>query len=127
MKSGCILVVDDEPDIGQFIQSVAEMSGFDAHVLTNSAEFEAAYEAFAPGFIVLDLAMPGRDGIELIRFLGEQKSQAQIVLISGFDGRVLEVARNLGKARGLNIIGTIPKPMRIAQLRHFLGELLPAA
>ena len=127
MKSGCILIVDDEPDIGRFIRSVAEMSGYDTHVVTDSMEFEAVYTAVTPGFIILDLAMPGRDGIELIRFLGEQKSQAQVVLISGLDGRILEAARRLGKARGLNIVGIIPKPVRVAELRRFLGELLRAA
>ncbi len=64
--------------------------------------------------------MPGCDGIELLRYLAEIGCQAQILIASGFDTRVLQSARELGTARGLNMAGVITKPMRASELRTLL-------
>lgn len=73
--------------------------------------------------IVLDLSLPDTDGIELLRFLGTTKCRAQILIISGFDSRVLETAGRLGSALGLRIAGTLTKPIRIADLRTAITGL----
>jgi FixJ family two-component response regulator len=66
--------------------------------------------------VVLDLALPRSDGVELLRFLAEEKSGALILPISGFDERVLEAAMRLGFALGLRMTGPLQKPVRLQQL-----------
>jgi FixJ family two-component response regulator len=66
--------------------------------------------------VVLDLALPRSDGVELLRFLAEEKSAALVLPISGFDERVLEAAMRLGTALGLRMTGPLQKPVRIQQL-----------
>jgi FixJ family two-component response regulator len=60
--------------------------------------------------------LPRSDGVELLRFLAEEKSRALILPISGFDERVLEAAMRLGTALGLRMAGPLQKPVRLQQL-----------
>jgi EAL domain-containing protein (putative c-di-GMP-specific phosphodiesterase class I) len=64
--------------------------------------------------------MPGVDGIELLRYLGEQGCQSGIVLMSGFDKRVLSVSEELAREMGLNVLGHFQKPIRFVDLERFL-------
>jgi DNA-binding NarL/FixJ family response regulator len=71
----------------------------------------------------MDLSMPGADGVELLRFLSATKCAAKILIVSGFDPRVLETTGRLGTAMGLTICGTINKPVRVAELRATINDL----
>jgi len=75
--------------------------------------------------VALDLGMPGMDGVELLRFLAEEDSRAPVLIISGFDRRVLESAFRLGEALGLRMIGPLEKPVRFQDLERVLTELRP--
>ena len=73
--------------------------------------------------VALDLGMPGMDGVELIRFLADQDYGSPVLIVSGFDRRVLESAFRLGEALGLTMVGPIEKPIRLADLEALLGQL----
>jgi two-component system, OmpR family, response regulator len=118
-----LLVIDDEPAMGRLIRRVAESCGYEATVTHDSEEFIDALVASEPDAIALDLSLPGRDGVELLRFLATSKCRARILIISGFDPRVLETSGRLGVARGLNIAGTLMKPVRAAALRAAFESL----
>jgi len=117
-----LLVVDDEPVIIEFICDVAEEVGFETVALQHANKFE---EFFATGFdaIVLDLVMPERDGIELLRFMAEQGTLVKIILISGYDTGVLNSAQKLAVEHGLNVIATLTKPIIHEQLETLLQSL----
>ena len=65
----------------------------------------------------------GMDGVELLRFLAEVNIWAPVLIISGFDRRVLESAFRLGEALGLAMIGPLEKPVRFQDLERVLKEL----
>ena len=67
--------------------------------------------------------MPGMDGVELIRFLAEQDYRSPVLIVSGFDRRVLESAFRLGEALGLTMAGPLEKPVRLEELEALLGQL----
>ena len=73
--------------------------------------------------VALDLGMPGMDGVELLRFLADEEFKAPVLIVSGFDRRVLESAFRLGEALGLNMAGPIEKPVRLEQLEVLLNQL----
>jgi CheY-like chemotaxis protein len=73
--------------------------------------------------VALDLGMPGMDGIELLRFLADQDFRSPVLIVSGFDRRVLESAFRLGEALGLTMAGPLEKPVRLEQLETLLNEL----
>lgn len=118
-----LLIVDDEPAIARMIQKVAESCGYAVTVTTSSDEFLDQIVDADPAVIVMDLSMPGVDGVELIRFLAVTKCNAKILIISGFDPRVLETTGLLGRSLGLTICGTINKPVRVAALRQTINDL----
>lgn len=106
-----LIVVDDEPEMGEFICNVARKQGFDSINATHAAEFVTQYKD-ETSVVVLDLFMPDIDGIELIRFLGKHKSNASIILMSGVDKSVLYSAQELALELGLYLLGTMTKPFR---------------
>ena len=63
------------------------------------------------------------DGVELLRFLAEEDSRATVLIVSGFDRRVLESAFRLGEALGLRMVGPLEKPVRFQELERVLSEL----
>ena len=81
---------------------------------------------FQPTVVVLDLQMPGADGIELLRYLGERGSKAQVLVASGMDQRVLATAQQIGKAQGLAMLGALQKPILLADLELMLRQCLRA-
>lgn len=117
-----LLIVDDEPAIAEVIESVAASRGYEV-TTTGDAEAFIAAAALAPDVIVLDLSLPDTDGVELLRLLAESKCRARILIVSGFDERVLETSGRLGAALGLDVAGTLNKPIRVAELRSAFARL----
>ena len=123
MRQPRLLVVDDEPVLAGFVASAARDSGYDAVLSSDDREFREQFLANRPDMVVLDLGMPGMDGIELLRFLADQRFQSPVLIISGFDRRVLESAFRLGEAHGLTMVGPLEKPVRLEALEALLTEL----
>ena len=117
-----LLLIDDEPARAEFHPSAARQSGFDPVVTARDDEFRDAFVAEPPDMVALDLGMPGMDGVELIRFLAEQDYDAPVLIVSGFDRRVLESAFRLGEALGLTMVGPVEKPVRFEVLREMLSR-----
>jgi DNA-binding response OmpR family regulator len=118
-----LLLIDDEPALADFLASAAEESGFDPLITARDDEFREAFLANRPEMVALDLGMPGMDGVELLRFLAEQDYRAPVLIVSGFDRRVLESAFRLGEALGLTMVGPVEKPVRLEVLEEMLSRL----
>ena len=118
-----LLIVDDEPAIGRLVKRVAEGCGYTVTATDDSERFLDALISTNPDVIVLDLSLPQLDGVELLRFLAASKCRAKILILSGFDARVLETTGRLGAEQGLAIAGTLAKPLRVAELREALTAL----
>ena len=76
-----VLVVDDEPTIGEIVSRYLQRAGYDAEVV---ADGRAALDAFArrrPDLVVLDLMMPGIDGLEVMRLMREQQGARTAIIL----------------------------------------------
>lgn len=62
-----VLVVDDEPDVCEFITATLESQGIGVRAVTSVAAALEELERFRPDVLVSDIRMPGRDGYDLIR------------------------------------------------------------
>ena len=118
-----LLLIDDEPALADFLASAAEESGFEPVITERDEQFREAFLANRPDMVALDLGMPGMDGVELLRFLADQDYAAPVLIVSGFDRRILESAFRLGEALGLNMAGPVEKPVRFEVLEVLLSEL----
>ncbi|MES2903133.1 MAG: response regulator [Pseudomonadota bacterium] len=119
-----LLLIDDEPQLAAFVASAARMCGFDPITTDRDEDFRARLLAEAPQMVALDLGMPGMDGVELLRFLADQDYTGPVLIISGFDRRVLESAFRLGEALGLRMVGPLEKPARLDALEAILKQQL---
>ncbi len=125
MRQPRLLVIDDEPVLAGFVATAARETGYDPVLTADDQEFRGQFIANRPHMVVLDLGMPGMDGIELLRFLAEHNFQSPVLIISGFERRVLESSFRLGEALGLTMVGPLGKPVRLEELEALLVELKP--
>jgi DNA-binding response OmpR family regulator len=117
-----LLLIDDEPVLADYLASAARTCGFDPIVTERDDEFRESFLANQPEMVAVDLGMPV-DGVELIRFIADQDYRGPVLIVSGFDRRVLESAFRLGEALGLNMAGPIEKPVRLDILEELLSKL----
>ncbi|WP_309661218.1 response regulator [Sphingomonas sp.] len=118
-----LLLIDDEPALAEFLASAARECGFDPILTANDEQFRTRFFDERPDMVALDLGMPGMDGVELLRFLAGEDYRSPVLIISGFDRRVLESAFRLGEALGLTMVGPLEKPVRLEELEAVLTEL----
>ena len=123
MSQPRLLLIDDEPRLAEFLANAARTVGFDPVITERDNEFREAFLAGRPEMVALDLGMPGMDGVELSRFLADQDYRGPVLIVSGFDRRVLESAFRLGEALGLNMVGPVEKPVRLEELEELLARL----
>jgi two-component system, OmpR family, response regulator ResD len=64
---GSILVVDDEPTIGEVVSRYLQRAGYETHVALDGLQAVEAVAARGPDLVVLDLMLPGLDGLEAMR------------------------------------------------------------
>ena len=124
MKQPQLLLIDDEPALADFVASAAREIGFDPTITSNDEMFRTEFRANRPDAVAMDLGMPV-DGVELLRFLADAEFTGPVLIISGFDRRVLESAFRLGEAQGLNMAGPLEKPVRLEELEELLKRLKP--
>ena len=121
MTSKKLLVVDDEIGFAKFVEGVAEDLDFDVLLTDDPLEFGNLYSNDID-IVVLDLFMPNTDGIELLRFLSDNKSKASVILMSGKDAGVLHTAQELALEQGVKVLGVLQKPFRSEDLEKVLNK-----
>ena len=67
-----VLVVEDEANICSFIETLLETNGYQALVANTCAMGQTLFTSHNPDLIILDLGLPDRDGLELIRFVRQK-------------------------------------------------------
>ena len=88
-----ILVVDDDPQMLRFVRDALHGAGYAALVAGDHHELPALLEAEKPALVVLDLVLPGTDGIELMETV-PGLADLPVIFISGY-GRDETIARAL--------------------------------
>jgi CheY-like chemotaxis protein len=116
-----LLIVDDEADFAEYVGKVGEKLGLNVTVTSTAMDFMGAYKKNRPDIVVLDMVMPGVDGVELIGWLAQQNCTARIIIVTGFNPRYVELAEDLGGAKGLPHITSLTKPVKLADLRAALS------
>lgn len=67
MNPASILLVDDDPEIRDLLGAFLAREGFDAVTAADGAEIDAVLAHQTPDLIVLDLMLPGEDGVSICR------------------------------------------------------------
>ena len=106
-----VLVVEDEKKTAAFVRKALQAEGFAVDVCANGADALAAAKTTPFDGIVLDIMLPGRDGLSVLRQLREGGNKTPVLLLSA-RGAVNE------RVEGLNAGADdyLPKPFVIAEL-----------
>ncbi len=80
-----LLVVDDEPDIRESFQEFLELNGYRVSCAEDAAEARRLVDEHEIDLALLDISMPGEDGLSLARFLREHTELAIIMVASAGD------------------------------------------
>jgi EAL domain-containing protein (putative c-di-GMP-specific phosphodiesterase class I)/FixJ family two-component response regulator len=115
-----LLILDDDPLVGDTVGMMAKSLGATYIYCQAAQDFFAQINTFNPTHIVLDLVMPGVDGIRIIQSLGESGCDAELIIASGVDSRVLDAAQRSVQQHGLSLAGALPKPFSRAALATLL-------
>jgi DNA-binding response OmpR family regulator len=121
-----VLVFDDDDAIGRLVARVATMSGMDATAVTGADAFAEHLRQDPPQVVVLDLQLQGTDGVEQMRLLADRHYAGALVLMSGYDPRVLASAHAVGQNLGLKVERVLEKPLRIEDLEQVFQRLQSA-
>src|SRR5438093_13046909 len=78
-----ILIVDDEPGIRQSLKGVFEDEGFQTERVSSGEECLKKLEKAAYALVLLDIWLPGIDGIETLRRLREKSPDTRVIVVSG--------------------------------------------
>ncbi len=113
-----ILVVDDDPPVRRMLERTLTASGHEVTAVAGGAEALVAAERAAPDFVVLDVAMPGLDGLAVCRRLRAMGLTVPILLLTARDAVEDRVA---GLDAGAD--DYLVKPFAVAELTARLRAL----
>jgi two-component system, OmpR family, alkaline phosphatase synthesis response regulator PhoP len=119
-----ILVVEDDRDIAELIAHSLGKAGYDTHKVTSGPDALASARSAAPDAIVLDLMLPGLDGLDVCRALRADPATAGIPIIM-LTARAEEADRVAGLELGAD--DYVTKPFSAKELVARVGALLRRA
>ena len=119
------LVVDDERDHRYLL--VKTLAGMGTARVVEAPSGHDALEILeraggAVDILVTDLQMPGMDGLELLRRVGERKMPVAVIVVSALDSVLVASAATMAQAYGVRVIGTIDKPATRAKFCTVLEQ-----
>ncbi|MCK5262169.1 MAG: response regulator [Gammaproteobacteria bacterium] len=123
MTKPILLIVDDEPDMGEFATFAGEITGYEVVTMSSGKDFQEAYLLMSPDLLLMDVAIPDIDAIGLLEWLGAAGNRAPIILMSGHGDYMLNWAKTVGTDLGMSVIDTLSKPIALEDLEKALSEV----
>ncbi len=118
-RPATVFVVDDDPDVRRALTRLLRAAGFDVGAFSSAEEFLAAHDPEAPGCLILDLVMPGVDGLELQASLRAAGCPLPIVFLTGSGDIPMSV-----RAMKAGAVTFLTKPAEDSQLIAAVTEAL---
>lgn len=118
-----VLIVDDDVFQRSVVSKLLQLLGISR--LGAEGDGHAAEARLAEGWdlLILDLNMPEMDGIEFLNILAGLEEKPALILFSGEDQRLLEVAEDLARDLGVNVVGSISKPIDRDKMTRLLDRV----
>lgn len=108
----CILIVDDEPDTCEYTEKFLAQEGYKAYSLSQPNQVLKEIEKIRPNIVLLDIVMPGTDGLEILEQIRKKFPGIKVIMFSGVkDEFILKQAIQSGASDYL------VKPFSLDQLK----------
>ncbi len=107
------------------------LTGLGASQITQVADGHSALRCFQDTYsppihiAIVDITIPGLDGIELIRSLAEMNCRARVIVVGSLEKNLLFTIETMAQAYGLELLGTLARPVQLPALQELLGNYRP--
>jgi DNA-binding NtrC family response regulator len=115
MSAGHILVVDDEPSMLKYLQTVLELDSYRVSTATNGEEAVEKVQRGNPDLVLLDMVMPGADGLETLQRIREARPSTKVVMLS-----CVRDTRKVAQATRLGALDYLSKPVQKEEMEEVL-------
>lgn len=112
-----ILVIDDQPGIRRLLTEVLQDEGYEVATAENGYDGLQAAKEIQPAVILMDMKMPGMDGIETLKELKQLGQQDKVIMMTAY-GEL----ETVNQARELGAYDYITKPFDIIALCQMISE-----
>ncbi|MGY9005637.1 MAG: response regulator [Alphaproteobacteria bacterium] len=118
-----LLVVDDEVEFANFVEAASSTLDFEVVLCHDCKSARKKIRDFKPDILVLDIVMPGEDGIEFLQWFSSEdgKENTKVILVTGFNPHYMEMVEKLSSLSGIDIVTTLQKPVHLSDLRKALS------
>jgi two-component system, cell cycle response regulator DivK len=120
---GSILIVDDNPVNLRLMQAVLEAAGHDVHLAVDAPSALEAVASLHPRLILMDLQLPGMDGLELTRKLKADSATRDIVIVAR---TAYAMSDDEVKARQAGCDSYLTKPIDVIALPGIVSQYVGA-
>jgi len=117
-----ILVIDDEVGVNNNIRKILAKNGFDVVQATTKQEAMDQLKAHTYQLVLLDLKIPGVQGLDLLKAVRDFQPEARVVMITGY--ATIETAV---EAARMGAVGYVSKPFTPDEIRQATGQALQMA
>lgn len=116
-----ILIIDDEPTIADTLAVIFASSGYDSRAVYSAEQALEMLEEWRPDLAIIDVVLPGMNGIEFAIFLKASYPRCQFLLFSGQPGTssLLEEAKNKG-----HLFEILAKPLHPSFMLATVSDML---
>ena len=114
-----LLIVDDEIEICDFLQMFFEERDFKVEVAYNGTEALEKVASFKPDVVLLDIKLPGMDGLEVLAKIKEQFSHVRVLMVTA-----IETSEKIDEALRLGADNYITKPLSLEYLENDVRDKL---
>ena len=116
-----LLVIDDNPQNLKLARVLLAVAGYDVRVATDAEQALLVLQTFKPRLILMDVQLPGMDGLELTRRLKADRDTRDIVIIA-HTAYAMKGDREAALVAGCD--GYIPKPVDTDRLPELIADYL---
>lgn len=113
-----VLVVDDEKRLTDFLQDFFTRLGYEMHVASSGEDAFRAFKEHVPTLVLLDMHLPGMDGMEVLRKLKAEHTAVKVIVMTSYDEEYQKQAKEAGAD------AFFPKPLSLTDLTVKIEELL---
>jgi EAL domain-containing protein (putative c-di-GMP-specific phosphodiesterase class I)/ActR/RegA family two-component response regulator len=120
-----VLVIEDHEFQRRIAVNLLRQLGVKAVLEATNGQEALLRLGAAPGgvdVILVDLKMPGMDGVQFIRTIAQNRLAASIVIVSSLDAAMLSAVEEMARTHNVTMLGTISKPITPQKLRNLLAR-----
>ncbi|SDF16332.1 response regulator [Sporolituus thermophilus] len=122
MVKATVLVIDDQPGIRRLLTEVLAEEGYAVYTSANGYEGIAMAKEIKPALTLMDMKMPGMDGIETLREMKRLGLGEKVLMMTAYGELDL-----VNQAREMGAYGYITKPFDIIALCQMIREIAGSA